>query len=177
MDKVLITGLLVTASVITAMILFGVFRTSIQESGSSARGLQDQASLQAETGIAIMEVIAVDNGTVFDIWSKNTGYIEILPKESIVFTISDINGTVYGSIENSDDDPLISPQYTWQIESNFNALGESIDNTDSWGPGGTLQVRAKLILVPVESRDYILSINVTGDLYANHIFKAPSSLP
>jgi hypothetical protein len=167
MDKVLITGLLVTASVITAMILFGVFRTSIQESGRSATGLQDQASLQAETGIAIMEVIAVDNGTVFDIWSKNTGSVEILPIENIVFTISDINGTVYGYIEYSDDDPLISPQYTWQWD----------ESNRIWEPGETLRVRAKLILVPVESRDYILSINVGGDLYANHIFKAPSSLP
>ena len=99
MDKVLITGLLVTASVITVMILFGVFRTSIQESAGSATGLQDQASLQAETGITVMEIIAVDNGTVFDIWAKNTGSIEIRPIEDIVITISDISGARYDYIE------------------------------------------------------------------------------
>ena len=44
MDKVLVTGLLVAAGVITAIILFGVFRTSIQESGSSATGMQSQAA-------------------------------------------------------------------------------------------------------------------------------------
>ena len=168
MDKVLITGLLVTASVITVMILFGVFRTSIQESAGSATGLQDQASLQSETGITVMEIIAVDNGTVFDIWAKNTGSIEIRPLKNIVFAISDIGGARYDYIEYSNLNPLTSPQLTWRVPPGRNPR---------WRPGETLQVRAKLILAPVESRDYILSINVTGDNYANHIFNAPSSLP
>jgi len=168
MDKVLITGLLVTASVITVMILFGVFRTSIQESAGSATGLQDQASLQSETGITVMEIIAVDNGTVFDIWAKNTGSIEIRPLENIVFAISDIGGARYDYIEYSNLNPLTSPHLTWWVPPGTNPR---------WRPGETLQVRAKLILAPVESRDYILSINVTGDNYANHIFNAPSSLP
>ena len=167
MDKVLITGLLVTASVITVMILFGVFRTSIQESAGSATGLQDQASLQAETGITVMEIIAVDNGTVFDIWAKNTGSIEIRPIEDIVITISDISGARYDYIEYSNLNPLTSTQHTWQV----------IGSDRRWRPGETLHVRAKLILTPVESRDYILSINVMGDNYAKHIFNAPSSLP
>ena len=149
------------------MILFGVFRTSIQESAGSATGLQDQASLQSETGITVMEIIAVDNGTVFDIWAKNTGSIEIRPIENIVFTISDIGGARYDSIEYSNLNPLTSTQHTWQV----------VGSNRRWRPGETLQVRAKLILAPVESRDYILSINVTGDNYANHIFNAPSSLP
>ena len=167
MDKVLITGLLVTASVITVMILFGVFRTSIQESAGSATGLQDQASLQSETGITVMEIIAVDNGTVFDIWAKNTGSIEIRPLENKVFAISDIGGARYDYIEYSNLNTLTSTQHTWQV----------VGSNRRWRPGETLQVRAKLILAPVESRDYILSINVTGDNYANHIFNAPSSLP
>lgn len=163
MDKVLITGLLVTASVITVMILFGVFRTSIQESAGSATGLQDQASLQAETGITIMEIIAVDNGTVFDIWARNTGSIEIQPIENLIFEISDLNGTRHDYIEYSNANPLTSTQHTWQV----------VGSNRRWRPGETLQARAKLILAPVASRDYILSINMAGDNYASHIFNAP----
>ena len=59
MDKVLVTGLLVAASVITVIILFGVFRTSIQESGNSATGMQGQVALEAETGAKILEVIGI----------------------------------------------------------------------------------------------------------------------
>ena len=163
MDKVLITGLLVTASVITVMILFGVFRTSIQESAGSATGLQDQASLQAETGITIMEIIAVDNGTVFDIWARNTGSIEIQPIENLIFEISDLNGTRHDYIEYSSANPLTSTQHNWQV----------VGSDRRWRPGETLQARAKLILAPVASRDYILSINMAGDNYASHIFNAP----
>jgi hypothetical protein len=150
MEKVLITGLLVTASVITVMILFGVFRTSIQESAGSATGLQDQASLQAETGITIMEVIAVDNGTVFDIWAKNIGSAEIVPIENLVLSIMDINGTSYEYIENGPSDPL---KRTWQL-----VRGDS-----RWLPGETLQLRGKLFLSPATSEEYILSIDTLSD--------------
>jgi len=150
MDKVLITGLLVTASVMTVMILFGVFRTSIQESAGSATGLQDQASLQAETGITIMEVIAVDNGTVFDIWAKNIGSAEIVPIENLVLSIMDINGTSYEYIENGPSDPL---KRTWQL-----VRGDS-----RWLPGETLQLRGKLFLSPATSEEYILSIDTLSD--------------
>ena len=166
MDKVLITGLLVTASVITVMILFGVFRTSIKESAGSAIGLQDQASLQSEIGITIMEVITIDNGTAFNIWAKNTGSIEINPIKGLVFAISDINASSYNYVEYSDLDPLIATQHTWRI----------VGGDRPWRPGETLQAQAKLILSPTESRDYILSINLMGDNFANHTFNAPSSL-
>ena len=166
MDKVLITGLLVTASVITVMILFGVFRTSIKESAGSATGLQDQASLQSEIGITIMEVITIDNGTAFNIWAKNTGSIEINPIKGLVFAISDIDASSYNDVEYSDVDPLIATRHTWRV----------VGGDRPWRPGETHQAQAKLILAPVESRDYILSINLRGDNYANHIFNAPSSL-
>ena len=150
MEKVLITGLLVTASVITVMILFGVFRTSIQESAGSATGLQEQASLEAETGITIMEVIAVDNGTVFDIWAKNIGSAEIVPIENLVLSIMDMNRTSYEYIENGPSDPL---KRTWQL-----VRGDS-----RWLPGETLQLRGKLFLSPATSEEYILSLDTLSD--------------
>ena len=164
MEKVLITGLLVTASVITVMILFGVFRTSIQESAGSATGLQDQASLQAETGITIMEVIAVDNGTVFDIWAKNIGSAEIVPIENLVLSIMDINGTSYEYIENGPSDPL---KRTWQL-----VRGDS-----RWLPGETLQLRGKLFLSPATSEEYILSIDTLSDSSDAFIFNVFPNLP
>ena len=164
MDKVLVTGLLVAAGVITAIILFGVFRTSIQESGSSATGMQSQAALQAETGARILEVIGVGDGTVFDIWAKNMGSAEILPVESLVLSIMDMNGTSEASVEYGPSDPLT---LTWQ----------SVGNNSRWLPGETIQLRAKLFLTPATSKEYILSIDTLSGSTGAFIFDVIPGLP
>ena len=92
MDKVLVVGLLIVASVITASILFAVFRTSIEESRGSSVGLQEQASERAQTGLAIVEVIPGNDGSKVDLWIKNIGVIEIQPIRSIDLFLVDIDG-------------------------------------------------------------------------------------
>ena len=164
MDKVLVTGLLVAAGVITAIILFGVFRTSIQESGSSATGMQSQAALQAETGARILEVIGVGDGTVFDIWAKNMGSAEILPIENLVLSIMDMNGTSEASVEYGPSDPLT---LTWQL----------VGNNSRWLPGETIQLRAKLFLTPATSKEHILSIDTLSGSTGAFIFDVIPGLP
>ena len=164
MDKVLVTGLLVAASVITVIILFGVFRTSIQESGNSATGMQGQVALEAETGAKILEVIGVGDGTVFDIWAKNIGSAEILPIENLVLSIMDMNGTSYEYIEYGPSDPL---KRTWQL----------VGSDARWLPGKTLQLRGKLFLSSATSEEWILSIDTLRDSSDAFIFNVTPNLP
>ena len=164
MDKVLVTGLLVAASVITVIILFGVFRTSIQESGNSATGMQGQVALEAETGAKILEVIGIGDGTVFDIWAKNIGSAEILPIENLVLSIMDMNGTSYEYIEYGPSDPL---KRTWQL----------VGSDARWLPGKTLQLRGKLFLSSVTSEEWILSIDTLRDSSDAFIFNVTPNLP
>ena len=92
MDKVLVVGLLIVASVITATILFAVFRTSIEESRGSVVGLQEQASEQAQTGLTIVGVIPGDDASKVDIWAKNIGVVDIQPVRNIELFLVDVDG-------------------------------------------------------------------------------------
>ncbi|SVC80381.1 uncharacterized protein METZ01_LOCUS333235, partial [marine metagenome] len=105
MDKVLVVGLLIVASVITATILFVVFRTSIEESSGSSVGLQKQASERAQTGLTIVEVIPGNDGSKVDLWVKNIGAIDIQPIRNIELFLVDIDGDRGGYLRYSEIGP------------------------------------------------------------------------
>ena len=69
MDKIIITGLLVIAGVITAVILFGTLRTSVEEAAETTKTAGARADAQTRSGVTVIRVIAGLNGARLDILS------------------------------------------------------------------------------------------------------------
>ena len=94
MDRVIVTGLLIIAGVITAVILLGVLNTSVEETAGTIKTTGKQADAQTKSGITILQVLPNGNGTLIDIWVKNTGSIQIQPLENVDVFLMDIEGRV-----------------------------------------------------------------------------------
>lgn len=154
MDKVIVTGLLMIAGVITAVILFGTLRTGVEEAAGTTKTAGRQADSQTRSGITVIRVIVGLNGAQLDIWVKNTGSIQIDPLEKIDIFLADIEGDWGGYITYMPAGP-VGDQNTWRV-----ASPADLD----WMPGETFQLQASLPINPVLETGYNLSIT-TPDLY------------
>jgi hypothetical protein len=167
MDKVLVVGLLIVASVITATILFVVFRTSIEESRGSAVGLQEQASERAQTGLALVEVIPGNDGSKVDLWVKNIGVIDIQPIRNIDLFLVDIDGDRGGYLRYSEIGPAFMED-TWSVVGPFNVRLR---------PGETIQLHADLFRNPLTTGEYLFTVSTPSDVSASTLFSADPNAP
>jgi len=167
MDKVLVVGLLIVASVITATILFAVFRTSIEESRGSVVGLQEQASEQAQTGLTIVGVIPGDDASKVDIWAKNIGVVDIQPVRNIELFLVDVDGDRGGYLRYSEIGPAFMED-TWSVVGPFN---------ERLRPGETIQLHADLFRNPLTKGEYNLTVSSPSDVGASVLFSADPNAP
>jgi len=154
MDKIIITGLLVIAGVITAVILFGTLRTSVEDAAETTKTAGARADAQTRSGVTVIRVIAGPNGTRLDIWAKNTGSIPINQLEKIDIFLADIEGNWGDYILYMEAGPA-ADRNTWRVVSPADL---------TWRPGETFQLRASLPVNPVSNTGYNLTIT-TPDLY------------
>jgi archaellum component FlaG (FlaF/FlaG flagellin family) len=155
MDRVIVTGLLIIAGVITAVILLGVLSTSVGDTAQTIKTTGKQADAQTKSGITILQVLAHGNGTQLDIWVKNTGSIQIQPLEKVDVFLMDIEGSWGDYITYLPGVP-IGGENTWRVLSQVGL---------KWNPGDTFQLRASLPANPIlNNTGYNLSIT-TPDLY------------
>lgn len=155
MDRVIVTGLLIIAGVITAVILLGVLSTSVEETAGTIKTTVKQADAQTKSGITILQVLTDGNGTQLDIWVKNTGSTQIQPLENVDVFLMDIEGSWGDYITYLPRGP-IGGQNTWRVLSNVGL---------KWNPGDTFQLRVSLPVNPVlNDTGYNISIT-TPDLY------------
>ena len=155
MDRVIVTGLLIIAGVITAVILLGVLSTSVEETAGTIKTTGKQADAQTKSGITILQVLPNGNGTQLDIWIKNTGSIQIQPLEEVDVFLMDIEGSWGDYITYLPGGP-IGGENTWRVLSNVGL---------KWNPGDTFQLRVSLPVNPVlNDTGYNISIT-TPDLY------------
>lgn len=167
MDKVLIVGLLIVASVITVTILFVVFRTSIEESRGSSVGLQEQASQQAQTGLTIVEVIPGNDGSKVDLWVKNIGAIDIQPIRNIELFMVDIDGDRGGYLRYSETGPA-AMEDTWSVVGSFD---------ERLRPGETIQLHADLFRNPLTTGEYLFTVSSPSDVSSSTLFSADPNAP
>lgn len=155
MDRVIVTGLLIIAGVITAVILLGVLSTSVEETAGTIKTTVKQADAQTKSGITILQVLTNGNGTQLDIWVKNTGSTQIQPLENVDVFLMDIEGSWGDYITYLPGGP-IGGENTWRVLSNVGL---------KWNPGDTFQLRVSLPVNPVlNDTGYNISIT-TPDLY------------
>ena len=82
MDKVIVTGLLVIASVTGAVLVITTILPSISSSGQSVVSAQREAADRIRTSIEIIAVSSNADGTQIDVWVKNVGTQVIRSVES-----------------------------------------------------------------------------------------------
>ena len=155
MDKIIVTGLLAIAGIITAVILFGGLTESVQEASNNTKNTVDQSKAQQQSGITILQVLVDNNGSELNIWAKNTGSNNIQPLNALDLLLMDIDG-IWGEYLPYSPTASIS-QNTWRVADPANL---------DWKPGDTFQLTASLPVNPVTRKSYNLSIT-TPDLFTD----------
>ena len=131
MDKVIVTGLLVTGAVAAAVIVIITIGPSIGTSSQSVVQSQSEAAKRIKTAIEIIAVAANSDGTTVDAYVKNVGVATIDALDnSDVFLI--LEGTRFDAMSYSTGGATL----TWS--------GDLKESGIAWNRGDTLHVEVSL---------------------------------
>ena len=159
MDKVIVTGLLVIASVTAAVVVIMTIGPSVSRSSQSMVQAQRQAADIIKTSIEIITAVPRTNGVQVDAWVKNTGVASIIAIDrSDVFLIR-IDGAW---AEAMTYDSGAGGSKTW-----------SGDLTE-WNRGDTLHITIDLTNDPLTAGNYLLRVSTPNGTISEHIFEVSS---
>ena len=159
MDKVIVTGLLVIASVTAAVVVIMTIGPSVSRSSQSMVEAQRQAADIIKTSIEIITAVPRSNGVQVDAWVKNTGVASIIAIDrSDVFLIR-IDGAW---AEAMTYDSGAGGSKTW-----------SGDLTE-WNRGDTLHITIDLTNDPLTAGNYLLRVSTPNGTISEHIFEVTS---
>ncbi len=159
MDKVIVTGLLVIASVTAAVLVITTILPSISSSGQSVASAQREAADRMRTSIEIIAVSSNAAGTQIDVWAKNVG----------TKTITAIDRSdVFLAHEGTRFDAMIYDQAggspnTWKTQ--------EIEPT--WSRGDTLHIIISGIDPTVGDGDHTLIVSTPNGITAEKSFQKP----
>ena len=160
MDKVIVTGLLVIASVTAAVVVIMTIGPSVSRSSQSMVEAQRQAADIIKTSIEIITAVPRSNGVQVDAWVKNTGVASIIAIDrSDVFLIR-IDGAW---AEAMTYDSGAGGSKTW-----------SGDLTE-WNQGDTLRITIDLSDDALTEGIYLLRVATSNGAIAEHIFEVTST--
>ena len=156
-DKVIVTGLLVIASVTAAALVIATIVPSISSSSQSVASSQRDAANRISTSIEIIAVSSNASGTQIDVWVKSVGKRSITAIEkSDVFLIQE--GTRFDAMTNNQD----GGANTWKTE----------PANPSWSRGDTLHIIIEPFPV-VGSGDHTLIVSTPNGISAEKSFQKP----
>ena len=92
MDKAIVTGLLIIASVVAATILVVTISPSIKAGSQSVSGASISMAERIETEITIITAEPDRSGQKIDIWLKNAGSSKIMPVSALDLILRSIDG-------------------------------------------------------------------------------------
>jgi len=167
MDKILIAGLLTIAGIVASLFLFDGLRESVDKAAETNQQTQIQSGLEAQTKLKIISARNGNNGTVLDIWIKNTGTVGIDPVAipGLELFLINVEGTWGEYLDYSPSGPIAGAD-TWSDV----AFADPI-----WAPGKTLRIRASLGANPILATSYQISINGSNNITADYRFKGDPS--
>jgi len=159
LDKVIVTGLLVIASVTAAVVVIMTIGPSVSRSSQSMVEAQRQAADIIKTSIEIITAVPRTNGVQVDAWVKNTGVASIKAIDrSDVFLIR-IDGAW---AEAMTYDSGAGGSKTW-----------SGDLTE-WNRGDTLHITIDLTNDSLTAGNYLLRVSTPNGTISEHIFEVTS---
>ena len=159
MDKVIVTGLLVIASVTAAVVVIMAIGPSVSRSSQSVVEAQRQAAERIKTSIEIITAVPRTNGAQVDAWVKNTGIASISAIDrSDVFLIK-IDGTW---AEAMTYDNGAGGSKTWS------------GDLTVWNRGDTLHIIIDLSADPLTEGNYLLRVSTPNGTISERIFEFTS---
>jgi len=167
MDKILIAGLLTIAGIVASLFLFDGLRESVDKAAETNQQTQIQSGIAAQTKLKIISARNGNNGTVLDIWIKNTGTVGIDPVAipDLELFLINVEGTWGEYLDYSPSGPIAGAD-TWSDV----AFADPI-----WAPGKTLRIRASLGANPILATSYRISINGSNNITADYRFTGDPS--
>ena len=163
MDKVIVSGLLLIASLTAAVITISIITPALGSDRDSITNSKRVATKFVGTGIeGLSAVVEGQNGAAISAWFKNTGATDIGPVSAIdVFLLS---GNRFSGryIEFSSTPPPATD--SWSV----------LEPADSaiWAKGETIHIRLVLNAVPIATGSYIISLTtpngVSGEFHFEH---------
>ena len=159
MDKVIVTGLLVIASVTAAVLVITTILPTISSSSQSVASAQREAADRMRTSIEIIAVSSNAAGTQIDVWVKNVGTKTITAIDrSDVFLAQE--GTRFDAMTY---DQGGGPN-TWKTEL----------NEPTWSRGDTLPIIIAIDASdPVGDGDHTLMVSTPNGITAEKPFQKP----
>jgi len=158
-DKVIVTGLLVIASVTAAVLVITTILPTISSSSQSVASAQREAADRMRTSIEIIAVSSNAAGIQIDVWVKNVGTKTITAIDrSDVFLAQE--GTRFDAMTY---DQGGAPN-TWKTEL----------NEPTWSRGDTLHVVIAIdASEPVGDGDHTLMVSTPNGITAEKSFQKP----
>ena len=156
MDKVIVSGLLLIASLAAAVITISIITPAIGSDGDSITNSNRIATSFVATGVEGLSAVVEDgNGAVISAWFKNVGSADISPISAMdVFLLRGdrLSGTYIGIPPAADSWSVLDP------------LGSAV-----WPRGETIHIRLVLNANPIANGEYIVSLTtpngVSGEVH------------
>ena len=92
MDKAIVTGLLIIASVVAATILVVTISPSITAGSRSVTGASISQAGRIQTEITVVTADPDQSGQMIDVWLKNAGSSKIMPVSALDVILRSIDG-------------------------------------------------------------------------------------
>ncbi len=144
MDKIIVTALLMTAGVISAILLFNAVYPAVNQGNDAITNMQVRLGDRMKTQIDILH--AAQSGGVVTIWVKNTGDTRIVGVDS-----SDL---FFGPEGNFARIPYGSGSPHWEYV---------VENGTEWSPRATLRV-VVINFSPLNSGRYYIKMTLPNGI-------------
>ena len=156
MDKVIVTALLIIASVAAATLVLTTIMPSVSKGSQSVLESQQESAGRLRTSIEVIAATTSVTGSTVDTWVKNVGLDPItLFKKVDVFVITP--GTRFDAMTYG----ITGSAGTW-LEDPLGA---------KWGRGDTLHIKVNLPAAdPLAIGDHVIRVSTPNGVVADKIF-------
>jgi len=155
LDKTIITGLLIIAGIVCAVLIFNALYPAITQSSAAMVAMERRIDDRLKSEIVIIH--AVPDGVVTKrtlVWVKNVGSATINPVERC-----DVFFGPEGSFARIPYNAGTAPQWTYAVE-----------NDDVWKPTATLRIAIDVVDDLVDDTRYYVKISLPNGISDDYYF-------
>ena len=155
MDKTIITGLLIIAGIVCAVLIFNTLYPAITQSSAAMVAMERRIDDRLKSQIEIIH--AVPDGVVTKrtlVWVKNVGSVTISPIERC-----DVFFGPEGNYARIPYNAGTSPQWTYTVE-----------NDNAWKPTATLKITIDVVDDLVDDTRYYVKLSLLNGISDDYYF-------
>jgi len=157
MDKVLITVLLVVASLLASSIVVNTVLPSVQRAGGDVAAMSARVSDRIRSDVRIVETAAVPDGTQVQVWAKNVGAVTIANPDRLDVFFGPVGGFQrIPPCAQTGGEPAC-----WEA---------AIENDTKWAPYATARITIRTASPLQAGRDYVVTLVLPTGVIASTVF-------